>query len=638
MNEDTTLLEQASSIQAKIIQRQPTHFMRQTNKAIYDTFINAEQDVIQNTLNAPMYAIPAATGSGKTTFTCALIIAKYRNDPNYTAVLVTNTIKEVQSLYNTLSKYLPPEAVYIHTSAHTSHDPISVKHEYGEDVANHLTNLGRSSTIGLSKHRIIICTHALWIKEGKTNEDLGVRLFNGTSQRTHIIIDELPDFTYSQQVVPSDIAYLLEQLGRLTNVDEASSVVETIQKNMLVLCASQTQRFSAANIVTSEQYKVIESIDWQSLPNEPDFDRTENILSFLKNASDERCFISRGHFAGEAVDGARQRTSFVSYQLDLEIDAGTILLDASAQLTAFASLHPNVTLTQTPQVDYSNLAITHIEAPKDFKDIASRSTPRSTDQDYMRWVMNAVHEHTDIGENVLVVVHKRHLAQMHLNDQAIERRGRAIHYCNWGTGIGSNKWRHCTSVFLFSEFHLPRHVYLSETLALQGSSATINNLNSANGQRMTSLTKQVSEGHRLRWLMQLASRGNVRNVDTIGKCGKMKLFTTMDRGLLTESYPRLFPNTPEPTFVIDAQIKRKTKAAKLEAFLLGYDRTEICVSEVATILSLKVKDISRTFKTNACMPLRALGWELSAGNGKASKPIFTKKSIAYIMGVFVWAT
>jgi len=148
--------------------------------------------------------------------------------------------------------------------------------------------------------------------------------------------------------------------------------------------------------------------------------------------------------------------------------------------------------------------------------------------------------------------------------------------------------------------------------------------------------KQVSEGHRLRWLKQMACRGNVRNAEPSGACGHMKLFTTMDRSLFAMNCSTLFPNAPKPTFIPSDQVERKTKAAKLEAFLLGCRKLELCTSEIAAELGLSVKDISRTFNSNACALLRYNGWELTAGNGRASKPILKNNPIEINIEGLTW--
>jgi len=193
-------------------------------------------------------------------------------------------------------------------------------------------------------------------------------------------------------------------------------------------------------------------------------------------------------------------------------------------------------------------------------------------------------------------------------------------------------------VFLFSQFHLPRSAYLSETLSQLDSAITSDDVTAALGRSMSGRINQVAEWHKLRWLVQMASRGNVRNSTVDGVCGRMKLFTTMDRSLLVSNYQELFPCAAEPTFITSDQAVRKNNPQKLAAFLLTCKKSELCASQVANALEMAVKDVSRAFKSKSCEHLKCIGWELIAGNGKALKPSFRKTTITHRVGKFTWTT
>ncbi len=236
------------------------------------------------------------------------------------------------------------------------------------------------------------------------------------------------------------------------------------------------------------------------------------------------------------------------------------------------------------------------------------------------------------------MVHKRLIKLLSATGAPENVKGRFVRYNHWGTGIGSNRWRKCTSVFLFSEFHLPRSAYLADALAMRERKATADEIKAVIGQRMSGMSAEVAIGHRLRWFKQMGSRGNVRDIDEHGKCGRMKLFTTMDRSLFMESYRTLFPGAPEPVFIQSEQTVRKSKGAKLEAFLLGCKKVELCASEVAQELGLAVKDIGRAFKSKACQQMRFNGWEFTQGNGHAAKPVLRKETVVHNWGGFTCVT
>lgn len=631
MNTQINILDRANELQETLIGKKPTSFMQRVNTVIFDTCLLARSDVLANRVDAPIYAIPASTGSGKSTFACSLIAAFHESDDAYTAAFITNTIREAQSVYNNLSKLLPNGVMYVHSSAHASRDTIAIEAKHGKEVADHIRQFGQSTKSNLKKHRIVVCTHALWIQEGLDGSDLGIRLFNGDINRLHIFVDEQPNLTETQDVVLSDIAFLCENARRMPDNTDATAAIGRVFSRMRDACKTKGGRFQAFTILCRSEYEKLKAIEPSKLASGLELERMTKILRFLEFASRGNCFLVRGHHSDEVVEGVRRKTSFVAYALNLQVSAGTIILDATSKFSALTKMHARVKLVDVPNVDYRNLAITQIEAPSQFRDIANRTTPRTTDEEYIRFIRSMVIDKTDPGEKVLVVLHKRLLPMI---SNAENYKGRIIHYCNWGTGIGSNEWRECTSVFLLSEYHMPRCVYLSTTLAMKGMEAKNEVIRSALGQNMVGSTKDIADWHRMRWLKQMATRGNVRNSDEHGVCGPMKLFTTMDKAMLINCFEELFPNTAEPTFVPSHQVERKSKPAKLDAHLSGYTEIELCAAEVAEYFGWSVKEVGKAFKSKTCETLRDIGWELIPGNGKASKPILKKTPYRFMAGPF----
>jgi len=145
-------------------------------------------------------------------------------------------------------------------------------------------------------------------------------------------------------------------------------------------------------------------------------------------------------------------------------------------------------------------------------------------------------------------------------------------------------------------------------------------LSMAIGQNPTGLVKGYMESHRLKWLVQMASRGNVRNSDRFGNCGEMKLFTTMDRNLLLENFKGLFPKSQLPKLVFGKHTVRKTKPAQLNHYLHETQSELVCASKIAGDLGWETKEVSKAFKSSTCNGLRYSGWALVAGNGRAAKP------------------
>jgi hypothetical protein len=94
-------------------------------------------------------------------------------------------------------------------------------------------------------------------------------------------------------------------------------------------------------------------------------------------------------------------------------------------------------------------------------------------------------------------------------------------------------------VFLFHEFHRPRRVTVARTQGLlaakadAGPLASMTNLNSKPPE-----VEMLREGHLLRWTKQMALRGNGRNFDEHGVCGRQKVVCAGD----LDQYIRIIKN------------------------------------------------------------------------------------------------
>ncbi len=253
-------LERANAIQSELTGKPQSTFGQSLNRVIFDKAMQAALDVRLAHNSAPIYAIPSATGSGKTTFTCGMIAAFYEADPTYTAAYVVGTIREAQSVYDYLSKHLPSDALYIHTSAHASADLRPLEVEHGEAVARHVECNGHSANSGLGKHRIIVCTHSLWIMEGVNGSDIGVRLFRGATMRTNVFVDEQPDFVSTEEAVPSDIAFLREHVERMPDSHAAIALIERIHDRMLSMSKLNGARFDACHLLAQVDYELLSQV------------------------------------------------------------------------------------------------------------------------------------------------------------------------------------------------------------------------------------------------------------------------------------------------------------------------------------------------------------------------------------------
>jgi hypothetical protein len=240
-------------------------------------------------------------------------------------------------------------------------------------------------------------------------------------------------------------------------------------------------------------------------------------------------------------------THFFGYeeQRVIDLSAGTILLDATADIDGISSIVPWRVQTETPKARYDNLEIIHV--PQHTKRRLSEYPKTASNQRaYVRYVVETIKQYMEPGEKGLVICKKCLFdneriphwdeddsrfkePKIYTEEYGWEVDGRKLCATHWGTGIGSNTWRDADVVFLFDEFHIPRRIHVATTQGYrrdrmhEGDLASMSTLNSkAPG------VDVIADGHALRWTKQLALRGRARFYDETGMCGKQRLVVGSD--------------------------------------------------------------------------------------------------------------
>ena len=132
-------------------------------------------------------------------------------------------------------------------------------------------------------------------------------------------------------------------------------------------------------------------------------------------------------------------------------------------------------------------------------------------------------------------------------------------YLTWGTGIGTNNYKHCSTVFLFSEFYLPISAFAATGLGMNELPANRENLKPYNGNnnRRSGMLFEQREGHYRRWVKQLAMRGSARNTNEDGTCGRQRLFVVYEnQRKFLRNVDKMFPGAkvslPPPKLIAPA--------------------------------------------------------------------------------------
>jgi hypothetical protein len=498
--------------------------------------------------------VSAPTGAGKTTSTTAFAAAMLSLDPDYSCAFVVETVRQAQEVYEELVAMVPREEVVVWTRAHdirtTTNDNLR-DHGFDPGVRFHADQL-RSS-------RCVVVTHAKLVREENRDRDKGVRLYQG-HPRTQMFVDEHPQMVRLIEMTPGDMMKFRDIFKREDPDHPMVPVVDRVVDRMDEAFSSKGASYVPVELVDFGDMATIDpesrrAISLTRAEDLPD-GLFKDALSFIKAASIGCVFLSR-----------QSPRSFVAYDLQFQVQPGMILLDATADLSGLVTLMPGTERVDVPQVDFRNLTILHIEQPKEFNrkitDIVDRKV---TAQPYADFIRQAVIDNTQPGEKVLVVVHKKLIDHGYIDDapdpdHPVDWSGRKVSTINWGTGIGSNRFKNAGTVFLFSEFFIPRKTVIGNVLGMKDQQATKETLRSANGQNMTGDFLDFYEGHLLRWTKQLACRGNVRNIDPHGNCGPMRLFTTMKLERLLENQQKLFPGSP-PALMVNPDGSERVKVVE----------------------------------------------------------------------------
>ena len=581
----------------------------------------AEQALIDTRANLPVKTfkvVSAPTGSSKTNSATAFANAMFTYDPSFTCAFVVEEIRHAQEIYDELALEIPAEDLGIWTGFH------DVKQHNPSDIAKYGFTPTLTTLEAVSIKRVVVYTHRKWLSEIESGRDFGVRNHVGKA-RDVIFIDEQPSVIQVMVKTPADILALRDMV---VAVDENNGLIE-----ILGGVVARMEEVYRSNGSEQEATNLIEFLDAYSNFNESDAYTfcTEHCISssqllidgfkFLKACSLGYCFLTRQSPRG-----------FVAYLPTFNPEPNQVILDATADISGLYPLLGGKLAENIPTVNYCNLSINHIQAPKDFKSINTVMNTRSLAVRYAAWVRQVVMDNTKVGDKVLVVIHKamteNHELLPHIPKEPSTEifLGRITNVITWGQGIGSNQYKDCTEVFMFSEFYKPRSSVVAKTLGAKHQRAEDSDIGSMNG-RLKGDFLSVKEGDILRWTKQLASRGNVRNIDGIGACGVMNLYTSMDFDRLISNIQRLFPNAKTPKRTLEyAKGESNQDSPKRRQGLIDLLSTsalnQISFRNIQDTIGIKSCDVRRELDANVVKPVAiAYGWSIVSSKdlGKAGK-------------------
>jgi hypothetical protein len=328
-------------------------------------------------------------------------------------------------------------------------------------------------------------------------------------------------------------------------------------------------------------------------------------------------------------------THFFGYEEQRVIDrsAGTILLDATADIDGISSIVPWRVETETPKATYDNLEIIHV--PQHTKKRLSEYLKTASNQRaYVDWMVETIKQHMQPGEKGLVICKKSlfdaeripqwdqgdpryRQPKSYTEEYAWDIEGRKLCATHWGTGIGSNAWRDADVVFLFDEFFVPRRISVATTQGYRGHKVNEGDL----GAMRTLNSKaegvdSIADGHALRWMKQLALRGRARIYDESGVCGKQRLVVGSDLKRFMLNASRLFPGAKIAT--VGDLSQSNTWITRMLEVLNKTQEPVLTTKSLSAIVGKPWRDLSSNVLTPEFhSALKALGWRYVQHKGRS---------------------
>ena len=595
---------------------------RQVSTVVLTAALTAIGNVRSGVARTHMQAVPLGTGLGKSSSAYALIAAFALHDREFSAAYVVPTIKMGVEAQEGIEELLGSGTTTLWSSLH--------KHK-GVDRRKALEELGFVPTrtadkATLGAQRIIIVTHSALEDELATGKTEGILQFLG-QRRSIVFIDEHPELVRQVQVTPEDVQAMHDQLQRLDADHGWLTVMAKAVYRMSCITHGDGQRYIPAPLIDAADVCVFDNEDQVSLWEMTDSEasnsvrmgeqaRLKQVLDFLRAATQGRTFYSR------------KDCQFFAYSLHFESGyPGFVLLDATSDLAGLVMLNPSVGSVPVVPVNYERLQVFSMVMPKEFGRVKDVLKQARISGQYGQFIKESVLANTQAGDEVLVVVHKDVLSMELIGavsedpSQPTDWDGRKVNAQNWGAGVGSNKFRNKRHVFMFGTYYLPRSATIAQTHGWSGEPLSAPQLKFAESVRVSgdryapqAAFRQVHDGSILRWVKQLAMRGSARCVDGDGKCLPMKLFLTMDIGMLLPNMVRLFPHAPVveaaelPSCVAFIELQGRQGLLRMA---MNSKRAFISAEEVQACTGIETRNLSQEFKALGGL-LPPLGWSLKS--------------------------
>jgi hypothetical protein len=614
---------------------------KRATEALYQSASLALEDIHRNTNSVSFRVCSMPTGYGKSNSAIAFMVAAAAHDPEFAAVYVCKErrfAEQTADLIDGLSmQVLGRPLSLVYTTAHADRHDRADKRHFEHHYHGFIPARPLVRKEDLHQARIVVVTHKSWLNEIASGADTGVRFFRG--KRRLAFVDEQPDMVNIIEMRPALVQTFHDRMSTASSGTDVCHRLAAIAAAMNAVMQPEGNDYTIPAVVTEGDALLFApflvnphaELSQYVTPGSSPAERTKQI--------DEMSRVCRYIIAAENMAsyyGWRDKI-FWAYEPAVKPGAGTVLLDATADLGPIVLFLPGVqrSLSPAPTVDHSNLEVVHVELPKAFWNAKKTVETKRTGEEYGAWMKKVVLALSKPSERVLVVTHKAMLDHEYFPTQRdhnpITLEGRFVFTTHWGTGIGSNEWKDCTTLFEFGEWYQPRGATIGEVHGHKDTPITVKDLKRAVGRKTKDgdyLPKgdyrTAAENHLLRWSAQLAARGNMRNIDGQGRCGRMTLVSTMLHTRLLRNLDRMFPGAPTPRSIvipITNEPVKVTRTGRDGLIRLLIDTSGPCFTskEVAKLIGIRPDDLKREFNSERVNVVAlAHGWTL-ANNRRIGK-------------------
>lgn len=454
------------------------------------------------------YFFKSDTGTGKTTG----VIAALKHFSDAKISIAVPTTSDAQAVYERAVEALDPETVGVWSRDHEA-GKYGAPLDRGEEAAK----------------RVFIGTHMFLLGDTDPRRHVG--------ERDLLIVDEIPQNMAIRSLSPKDFTAARSHANELAlscaeSFRNAATWVEKRQSD-----AESVQQADFRTLTPPSEARVQDALDEVERLRIYDSDKLQPILDFFTALKDGRGF--------ERVErtGQGHRLHFVSFGEPNTWFPKQLILSATPHLDGFqhSPYAKNLSADEGSSVCYDNLTIHEVpwpDLPKAAHEIKRDRIMLSLAVDHMRELV--ARTKTD---QVLLV------APMALTDnikKSLEQdpvQSKEVQITNWGRDVGSNEYRDCGDVILWSNFHKPKHSAVAQWFLYSGQKMTRDLLreHAGNGRLKSDTVEELQKGQLYAQIKQMGCRGKARFVDENGVCESMHLWICwdeLDPLRLKEIFPR----------------------------------------------------------------------------------------------------